>query len=388
MRTNLFAGALVPPAVKLPGIHGLRAVAALSVLVMHIAAGLLMVDPAPRSGLTSGLLDLGGTGVHLFFVLSAFSLANSASLNRDGIAEYGIKRLFRIAPLYYVLLVFQQVWQGPSSLVENILDASFLFNLAPDLATGIVFGGWTVGVEMLFYATLPILLVACRSLRSLGLLALGGFLVSWAAHRSISVTWGANVPPFQNYATFSFASNIGAFCVGLLAHGLYRQCAGNRQIARLALMLAAALFVAVVSSPFLYQFAAPGRPAVLVLFLAYGLLCLSQAIRPSWLTTNAVMQHIGERSFSVYLVQMPIIVWLGPIFVRIEAHLGGFTLWSYGTGVVLTMPLVLIVANLAYHLVEVPGVNLGRRLIARRQDRRAFEAAASGRYVAAAGLER
>jgi len=374
MRTNIFAGALVPTDRKLPGIHGLRAVAALAILFMHVAAFMFMAAAVPVSRRESVWLDLGGTGVHLFFVLSGFSLARSWRPVPSALADYAIRRFCRIAPLFYALLVVQQLWRGPHGLVENILNASFLFNLTPHFALGIVDGSWTIGAEMLFYAMLPILLVACRTVAGAAATAVAGLMVSWAAHIAASPDPALNPVALYGYATFCAATNVGAFSIGLLAFRLHQTWAGSRLVARAALALAAALFAAVVLSPALYQFYAPGRPAVLVLFAAYGLLCLSQGIRPSWFTTNAVMQHVGERSFSVYLMQFPVMTLLMPIYARIEADLGGFGASAYLACAVLTVPIVLVVANLTYHAIELPGMKLGQWLIARRSSRAAYQA--------------
>jgi peptidoglycan/LPS O-acetylase OafA/YrhL len=41
-----------------------------------------------------------GLGVHLFFLLSAFSLAHSTAITPESLKAYWIKRFFRIAPLF------------------------------------------------------------------------------------------------------------------------------------------------------------------------------------------------------------------------------------------------------------------------------------------------
>ena len=46
MTKNFFIGALVPNEVKLPGIHGLRAVAALAVLFEHIVGSIIYLPPS------------------------------------------------------------------------------------------------------------------------------------------------------------------------------------------------------------------------------------------------------------------------------------------------------------------------------------------------------
>lgn len=158
----------------LPGIHGLRALAALSVLLFHQAPNLTL--PAFAAPVASH----GGMGVQLFFLLSAFSLVHSTQ-RRVGephwLGDYALKRCFRIVPLFYAAMVIfilhdriiWEIWQPPWKIV---LNASLLYNLVPGLHQSIVWAGWTIGIETLFYILFPFLLVFAHGIwRRLLLLA-------------------------------------------------------------------------------------------------------------------------------------------------------------------------------------------------------------------------
>ncbi len=362
-----FDGNLVASNIKLPGLHGLRAVAALMILFCHMAEFIRLSTALPLSESHKLFNTIGVTGVNLFFIVSAFSLANSTQLTKQGIREYAVKRFFRIAPLYYVMLVFQQLWGGPlgtetHSLTENILNLTFIFNLMPKLAAGIVYSGWTIGVEMLFYVILPLMLFTCQSLRSRIILVLLGMLISWASHRGmLESDPGAWIWP--SYATFALITNIGAFCIGLLAFSLVQKYQHNQKISLIALLCSVILFIGFISSPLLANFDSPGRPALLVFFLIYGLLCLSQAISPSWLLRNPLMQYLGERSFSIYLVQVPIFFIMMKADVVVFHYLKSDSLWFYFLCMLITTPVVLLISTLTYHWIEIPGVNVGRHII-------------------------
>ena len=93
--------------------------------------------------------------VQLFFVISAFSLYHSSRYAPARYPAYLVKRFFRIAPLYYVMLGYV-VWRiGFPGWGEFLANATFTFNLFPGLEQGMVFAGWSVGVEMIFYLMLP-----------------------------------------------------------------------------------------------------------------------------------------------------------------------------------------------------------------------------------------
>ncbi len=68
-----FHSATIPQGRLLPGIHGLRGIAALAVVLFHIVH---IADVAVPRSFSFIAADF-GKGVHLFFVLSAFSLMHS-----------------------------------------------------------------------------------------------------------------------------------------------------------------------------------------------------------------------------------------------------------------------------------------------------------------------
>ena len=119
----------------LKSIQVLRAVAAIAVLTLHAAnekVSFLGGDPAPFKNFV-----LGAAGVDLFFVISGFVMVySSESLfgRADGPLSFFLRRLARIAPLYWavtiaiILYIYAAhgatLWTiySPASLV-----ASFLF---------------------------------------------------------------------------------------------------------------------------------------------------------------------------------------------------------------------------------------------------------------------
>lgn len=99
-----------------------------------------------------------GVKVTLFFVLSAFTLYLSA-FDRKGesnkISNFYLRRLFRIAPLFYFMLVvavinFVFTYHSYPSLNTILLNITFAYNFSPINFESLVWAGWTIGVEMLF----------------------------------------------------------------------------------------------------------------------------------------------------------------------------------------------------------------------------------------------
>lgn len=146
-------------------LDGLRGLAVLIVIASHLSnAGWL---PQP------GMSGTGKSGVYLFFVLSAYLLAHAmlarplADFASAGYwANYALRRVLRIWPLYLVLLLLSWVltragvagWHYP-------LDTQALWNhLLLREGQSVL---WSIPVEFTFYLWLPVICVALAGLRGL-----------------------------------------------------------------------------------------------------------------------------------------------------------------------------------------------------------------------------
>lgn len=153
-----------------PGLNGIRAIAAIAVVISHITVGLkeFNLDPfifgAFADGNPKGLY-LAGYGVSMFFVLSGFLitylLQEENSVDRINIKKFYIRRILRIWPLYYTYLLFAVILMMFYGLK---IDFSTLFcyvffasNVPFILEIGLPFLGhyWSLGVEEQFYLFWP-----------------------------------------------------------------------------------------------------------------------------------------------------------------------------------------------------------------------------------------
>jgi len=152
------------------GVDGLRAIAALGVLVYHAS----VFDPHIRYPATLAWMMLGGRGVDLFFVISGFCLSIAFLQRRANgnqapfdVRRYAWARVRRIIPPYFAtLLLFGLLALTPFGLplinhawhdaIPEFL-AYFLFifhDLRPPLDGSI----WTLGIESRWYVLFPMLL--------------------------------------------------------------------------------------------------------------------------------------------------------------------------------------------------------------------------------------
>jgi len=95
--------------------------------------------------------------------------------------------------------------------------------------------------------------------------------------------------------------------------------------------------------------------------LLFGAVAVWQALFPSpWFATRP-LQWMGERSYGIYLLH-PLVIgilspWLRILYFSMQGRIGNWAFFVVG-GV--TILIVLALANVVYHLIERPGMRLGR----------------------------
>src|SRR5580700_6789425 len=139
-------------------VDALRGLAALYVVIYHMIVVPRLADVGPELDVPHwayAVARRGDTAVTLFFIISAFSLCHpmqARRAERHEVHDFYIRRLFRIAPLFYVMIAVHMmrdwldyhVLHGPGEIAINFL---FIFNFFPGSVLGIVWASWTVGVE-------------------------------------------------------------------------------------------------------------------------------------------------------------------------------------------------------------------------------------------------
>lgn len=302
---------------------GLRAVAALMVLVMHLR--------------TIPDLASGAPGVWLFFGLSGFLLYSGflaiPELSSRSIIAYIVRRVFRILPLYVLFVLtyahgFKQ-WEPMHTLSWSL---AHIFFLSGDLHL------WTIRAEIVFYLLLPFVVVVLAFIRS----AAARFVALLAFAAACMTYWN------DNYAMFF---------IGMAAVHGSRWISGSwgkvLTYASLALILVLSTF---------NDFTAPLREALGIVSRAgmYGegpvffplcFLVVAGASRfDSRLLGNRWLRVIGVCGFGVYL-------WHPLVIEMVRAW--GLSHWVYQATV---YALNIGLAVVTYVLIEKPGIDIGRRI--------------------------
>lgn len=152
----------------LPGLNGVRAIAALAVVISHVNGRLehFGLDKLPY-------WDLAGYGVTMFFTLSGFLITYLLfrEIEKTGtisIKKFYLRRIFRIWPLYYFYLLLILVIVGYAAIGQKyFMYLAIMPNFVNTFsAYGWLVGGsaiassllghyWSLGVEEQFYSFWP-----------------------------------------------------------------------------------------------------------------------------------------------------------------------------------------------------------------------------------------
>ena len=317
----------------LPAIQGLRGVAAVSVLFVHLYDMPLLAGFMPRlSPWLHSTINMGGHGVELFFMISGFLIPASLVRHRS-VGKFFYDRCLRILPVF-VLLHLAVFTMGPligykffKGIDLGTYVELFFVNLffLPEVL-GLPFSqqnAWTLTYEWAFYILFAAIFVALIRQRSWVLaLPLIALAVAGIAVRPISAF----------------------FLIGLLFSAVdFRISIPGRSGLMAGLVCAIAMYVSIEHLHPLVGLV-PG-------FLLFGMVVAPNSGIAAALSAPS-LQYLGKISYSLYLVHPFALFPLQMIGIRLAEH--GSNLWLLsaafaGVGIVLS----LVAGAVSFELVEV-----------------------------------
>ena len=385
MAAGMNAQSLPPARARLEFLDALRGLAAVYVLVYHM---LLLPQPnllAPRWAEKVALN--GGTGVTMFFIVSAFSLYYTMPLRlreRSPTFNFYLHRFFRIAPLFYFLIaatLVRDAWAFGvrHSLPEIGASMAFLFNLIPTRQEGFVWVSWTIGVEMLFYAVFPLLYARVKTLGA----SIALFFAALMLWQVVGLVLDYSVMPEawkQSILHWNVLRHCPIFAVGIVIYHVFVSLPHAHAPSESATGTGNALVWAGV-----FGYAALLQGWLPNVFgdsyywqgLVFACMFMGLALSPWRLVVNRATRFLGKISYSVYLVHTTVIFFLAPVYHWIYRHAPSLTACFLGS-LALTLLLVLPLSWLTYRFVEEPGIRLGKRISRRLADRAAQARASVG----------
>jgi peptidoglycan/LPS O-acetylase OafA/YrhL len=354
------------------GLDGLRGLAAVAVMVLHVWMYTGANDPA-HDVLVDRVIGEFRTAVLLFFVLSAFLLAapwvaaSRGERPAPDLGRFAVRRIARVVPGYLLALAGSLVLLHGTGHPRDIdlgqlpLFLLFVPNIDEGTRSMLDPPMWSLHVEVTFYLVLPVVGWALMRLARRG--HLSGPLALCVALTGASVGWIAlsHLAGFEPEVTWTLPTYLGAFACGIgaavLAHGRRLGVAG-------ACGLSAAGGIAVLLNAVWHSAGETGATGVIVAdlpaSLGFAAIVTAIALRPARLLATQPLRFLGVISLGIYLWHMPVLYALQVQGAMPEAFWPAF-------GRVLGPTLLLGVAS--WMLVEQPALRWSARMTERRGGR-------------------
>jgi len=344
---------------------------------------------ATAVGFSNYFLNMHALAVDVFMVLSGFlmvytwkkSLEDSKILDAQTVRSFYLMRFFRIAPLYYLLLVvsylalpqlgqmhddirnaFPPIWaQGLGEYVSKIgwnfdtwrwlyLHASFAFGLVQGMEASTPLPDWSLSVEMQFYLILPVLLLSLTRLPILILPSIAAILAIFTPDFLGAYLIPGSWAHFGQPSVLSYRLN--AFVAGMLLAVWLRkrqdgQCSTSSTV---FIIIGIGICLLPLSKP------------VIMIYFVFAALVLQKVSPIADLLGYRPFKLIGDISYSIYLshtlVVIPVVYWL----IQYPATMDLNAPQRFGVAIAFTAPIVFVCSYGLYRLVEYPGIRWGKAL--------------------------
>jgi peptidoglycan/LPS O-acetylase OafA/YrhL len=356
--------------VKFRYIDAVRGIAILLVLMVHTN---LFGTHVNNGGLTA-LISQGARGVQLFFIASAFTLFHSYSnrynkeLNPD--RNFFIRRFFRIAPVYYLGIVYYLCQEGlgshffmgdrePVSIFNIIANVLFLHGINPNWINSIVPGGWSITVEMTFYLLIPLLFRKIKNLKSACLFLLISIVIMLVFNGILkNHPFITNQQTWKDFLFFYLPSQLPVFAMGIV---LYFLINSDKKIKtkNIFLLMIFILALSVLLFPFIKQ--------VHIIFSVVAIVFVYLLSKKQWkIFVNPFFCYLGKISYSMYISHFAVLYYLGKLHLADYIHVTSVasSFINYLIRLTILIALSSILATILNKTVEQGFQKLGKKIIA------------------------
>ncbi|WP_413480777.1 acyltransferase family protein [Serratia proteamaculans] len=363
-------------------LEGLRGLASLWVVLGHICILTSFHFP---------ILSDPAIGVDLFILLSGYLMAKNYVERKEKepwtdsstFRKFWLRRFFRIAPLYYVLLIFaigfgnyfgeardtivhfynetqtNSSRYSDSSFLNVFTHVTFMFGFLPSFSFNTVLPDWSIGLEMQFYFLFPFIMLAVMKL---------GFARACFAVILLCVIAKKLLPHY--FASFPMPSMI-LIKLHLFIAGMFISEAIRGKRLKYAFFALAAAFISIYMQDSFNKIrflAEIGMILMMVVILwprVEGNRWSKMLRFPRWILTNKFSVLMGDVSYSVYLLHLLIVL---PVIAFLLsntqfAELSAVTRFIAASAIIL--PITYGIAALLYRFIEKPGIQLGKWVISR-----------------------
>lgn len=359
---------------KIEHVDTMRGLAILMVILVHTAQSV----PSASEGLDA-ISAYGQLGVQLFFIASSFTLSNSwfgRQNESNKIVSYGVRRFFRIAPIYYLgilLYFFVSVLEsyykrgvftpGEQYSIENIfMNMVFLHGLFPPANNGVVPGGWSIGTEVMFYLIFPVLFSALIKLKNINFTkAIIVFSVSLLSSQALLLAIylaSGYLATNNSFLYFNIITQLPVFILGMIYFFLDRD---GRWPAKTVISNLIGMLFFFILTAILWSSNMPAFFSVIPTIAGISFLFLFKLLELRSELNLAIVRRIGVVSYSMYIFHFVPVRASRLLSPKLEQYLGGdlTLLILFISSVILTFS----VALLSERYVETFFIRLGKKVV-------------------------
>ena len=300
-----------------PALDGIRGVAILLVLGFHLLTSNFVTGSRVFDFLVKVRMS-GWVGVDLFFALSGFLITGVLLDAREGpgfLRHFYMRRLLRIAPLYYLVLILLLVGFRPSTWAEGrpfLLLLTHLQNTplwwshpVPGPVAADTLHLWSLAAEEQFYLVWPLVVLLVPSRRRLLWVALAGIALA-PVSRYLLLAHGASFEATYKLTLCRADSLLAGASLALVYRSAFRSTLLRAAPFALAVSVLACLMLAWRTGNFDYTV---NRPLNLIGYTLIALasasliaLALSPATRTARALATPTLRFFGRFSFGLYVL--------------------------------------------------------------------------------------
>lgn len=277
----------------------LRILATTEIFLMHLTLFLPEVVGNTVFQVMSKISSRGGNAVAILFCLSGYLIWREAADESLDVSRYYRKRLLRIVPVYYVVLVLY-ILAGLLPLDWNILRYFLFLNAVVPSDNYALYNNmgafWTMGTFMLWYLIAPWVAKKVKNLKGALYFFAGAFVIGQLAQELLTIVYRwANADAVEFMAGNNPIGNIWFFAAGVTAYYAIKE---NKVLQGIFVCMLGITFFTVINSPWYPYW----------MLLAMIFLMLSEKIEidlPSGI--ERVAAFASNISFDFYLVHLGVI---------------------------------------------------------------------------------
>ena len=351
----------------------LRGWSALLVFFHH--AAILGGGPGVFSG------NIGHEAVNAFLLASGFLIYFQCSIskmyyglkNKTGVKNFYIRRIFRIAPVYYFCLIIALILSEYIGLSREVIaatlpqsntdmsryyisepiqsffiHASFIFGFLPSYSFSTPLPDWSLGLEMQFYLVFPILFFFYKkNFVTFFTVSLVGMLGAWYISNEMGLIF-----PMPSYLPLKFHN----FAAGIaLAYLLLNK--ENQSNSDYFIIITTIIFLAIGNKT---------AYVPLLFIFSWWWLCKKDNSQNYILNfTERLFNHksskfLAEMSYSIYIFHLILM----PPFFAFAINDGKLSFVKWVLFSCLLLASTMIFSHFIYKYIEIPGINIGKKLAA------------------------